>query len=64
MKIQKQLNKRIGNKWYYKFVVILPSNLLKILRWDESTNLHASIDSSTEGRKLVLIKLKKSFKDR
>ena len=39
MKIQKQLSKKVGDKIYYKYVIVLPEDLVKNSELRESDEL-------------------------
>jgi len=39
VKLQKRFNRRIGNKEYSKWVVVLPNNLVTELDWKEGMEL-------------------------
>lgn len=57
MKLQKQNTRKIGNKEYSKYVIVLPSKAIKELEWNEGEELEYEI----EGKKLI-ISLKEQIK--
>ena len=42
VKLQKRFNRRVGDKEYSKWVVVLPSNEVSRLGWKEGVELEAS----------------------
>jgi hypothetical protein len=50
MKLQKQLSQRRGSKVYYKYLLIIPSELVEKLEWLENQELTAE----TRGRALTM----------
>ncbi|MBA7662653.1 hypothetical protein ES703_70683 [subsurface metagenome] len=54
MRLQKQLSKIVGKKRYYKYVIVLPSNILKKLGFKAGDELKADV----KGGKLVVGKVK------
>jgi len=50
MKLQKQLSKIVGKKRYYKYVIVLPSNIIKKLGFKAGDELKADV----KGGKLVV----------
>jgi hypothetical protein len=47
MKLQKRLNRKVGDKEYSKWVVILQDNHVDNLGWKEGTELQAASDPKT-----------------
>jgi hypothetical protein len=39
MKLQKRFNRKVGNKEYYKWVVVLPNGKVQELGWEEGVEL-------------------------
>ncbi|MFH1977755.1 MAG: hypothetical protein ABIJ92_00325 [Candidatus Aenigmatarchaeota archaeon] len=54
MKIQKHVSRKVENKIYYKWVLIIPPNYIKKLKWKEGEELKADL---TNG-KLTIKQLK------
>jgi bifunctional DNA-binding transcriptional regulator/antitoxin component of YhaV-PrlF toxin-antitoxin module len=54
MKLQKQLSRKVKGKEYIKWVVVLPSKLVKNLGWKEGQEIEAEIKN-----KKLMLKLKK-----
>jgi len=52
MRLQKQLSKIVGKKRYYKYVIVLPSNILKKLGFKAGDELKADVKEN----KLVIRK--------
>jgi len=50
MKLQKQFNRKVGNKEYNKWVVVLPQEEIEKLGWKDGIDL----ESSTKDGKMVL----------
>jgi len=50
MKLQRHRNRKIGDKVYDKWIVVVPPETVRDLRWDPDQEL----ESETEGRRLVL----------
>jgi AbrB family looped-hinge helix DNA binding protein len=50
MKLQKQLSRKVKNKEYSKYVIVLPSQIVAKLGWKEGENLEASV----KNKKLVI----------
>jgi len=50
MKLQKQLSKIVGKKRYYKYVIVLPSKIIKKLGFKAGEELKADV----KGDKLVV----------
>ena len=44
MKLQKQTSRKIGNKEYSKYVIIIPSEAIKELKWKEGEEIKSKID--------------------
>jgi hypothetical protein len=44
MKLQKQVSRKVGDKEYSKWVLVLPSSIIKKLGWKEGTELSARTD--------------------
>ena len=42
MRLQKQTNRIVKGKTYEKWVVVLPPALIRVLGWDETTELSAT----------------------
>ena len=45
MKLQKQLSRRVGNKEYPKWVIVIPSMQIDALGWKEGEYLESVINS-------------------
>ena len=43
MKLQKQLSRKVGDSTYHKYVVVVPTLFVKILHWEEDTELKCNI---------------------
>jgi hypothetical protein len=43
LKLQKRLNRKVGNKEYSKWVVVLPENKISNLGWKEGVDLEVNI---------------------
>lgn len=54
MKLQKQNTRKVGNKEYSKYVIVLPSKAVKELEWKEGEELKAEVRE-----KELVISLKK-----
>ncbi len=52
MYLQKQLSKRIGDKDYSKYVIVIPSKLIEKLGWKGNEELEAEI----KDKKLIIEK--------
>lgn len=52
MKLQSQVSRKVGNKEYRKFWIVIPEKLLKKLGWKTGQELEAEI----KGNKLVIEK--------
>jgi bifunctional DNA-binding transcriptional regulator/antitoxin component of YhaV-PrlF toxin-antitoxin module len=50
MKLQKQLSRKVKNKEYVKWVIVLPSKLVKKLKWKEGQEIEVEIKK----KKLIL----------
>ncbi len=50
MRLQKQLSVKRGSKVYYKYLLVIPNELVEKLGWLESQEL----SSETRGRTLIL----------
>lgn len=44
MKLQKQLSRKVGNKEYPKWVVIIPPKQIDTLRWNEGEYLESEVN--------------------
>lgn len=44
MRLQKQLSKKLGDKEYAKWVIVVPPKLINKLGWDNGEELEAEID--------------------
>jgi bifunctional DNA-binding transcriptional regulator/antitoxin component of YhaV-PrlF toxin-antitoxin module len=61
VKLQKRFNRKVGNKEYSKWVVVLPNTLVAEVGWKEGIELEA--DTNPKKNSLVL-KPKKSIPNR
>lgn len=52
MQLQKQLSRRIGNTEYAKYVIVIPPNLVKELKWKDGDTL----DIKVKGDQLLIQK--------
>lgn len=52
MYLQKQLSKRIGDKEYSKYVIVVPPRIVERLGWEEGEELEAEI----KGGRLIIEK--------
>ena len=52
MKLQKQLSKKVGDKEYAKWVIVIPPKLIERLGWKDGLELNADL----KGNKLVIQK--------
>jgi len=52
MRLQKQLSKKIGDKEYAKYVIVVPPKVIERLGWNDGEELEAEI----KGTKLVIEK--------
>jgi len=43
MKLQKHLSRKVGNKIYYKHVIVIPSNLVEELSWKDEQELKGKV---------------------
>ncbi|MBI2452523.1 hypothetical protein HYV50_05640 [Candidatus Pacearchaeota archaeon] len=43
MKLQKQLSRKVGDVEYAKWVLVVPPNIVKELKWKEGQELEAEI---------------------
>lgn len=50
MKLQKQLSRRVGNKDYPKWVIVVPSKQISALGWKEGEYL----ESETKDQELII----------
>jgi AbrB family looped-hinge helix DNA binding protein len=50
MKLQKQVSRKVKNKEYSKYVIVLPSEIVAKLGWKEGENLEAFV----RNKKLVI----------
>ncbi len=50
MRLQKQLSQKRGSKVYYKYLLVIPNELVEKLGWGDSQELV----SETKGRTLIL----------
>lgn len=55
MKLQKQSTRKIGDKEYAKWVIVIPSDIIGKLQWTEGDHLVPSVD----GRVLSIRKARK-----
>ena len=55
MQLQKQLSRRIGNTEYAKYVIVVPPNIVKELKWKDGEEL----DIKVKGDQLLI--KRKSF---
>ena len=55
MKLQKRFNRKVGEKEYSKWVIILPQEKVEELGWKEGTEL--DLDTSSKG--VAVIKARK-----
>ena len=46
MKLQKQVAYKYKDKTHYKFVLIIPQDVISKLGWDAGQELHMNIDGS------------------
>ncbi len=52
MRLQKQLSKKIGDKEYAKYVIVVPPKTIDKLKWKEGEELEAEV----KGDKLIIEK--------
>ena len=50
MRLQKHLNRKVENKEYAKYVVVIPPEHIEKLGWEEGQNLEPEV----KGKKLVI----------
>lgn len=50
MRLQKQLSKKIGEKEYDKYVIVVPPKYIKKLKWKHGEELEAEV----RGNKLII----------
>jgi antitoxin component of MazEF toxin-antitoxin module len=50
MRVQRQLNRTVGDKEYAKYVVVVPPQTIQKLKWADEQELEAD----TQGRSLIL----------
>ena len=55
MKLQKQLSRKVANKEYIKWVIVIPSEIIDKLQWADGDHLTPSV----EGRILSIRKVRK-----
>lgn len=55
MKLQKQISRRIGDKEYAKYTVVIPGELVKELQWKDGEDLEPKVQDGE-----LLIKKSKS----
>jgi antitoxin component of MazEF toxin-antitoxin module len=55
-KLQKQLSRKVGNKEYAKWVLVIPPSVIYKLDWNEGDGIKHAI----RGQNLVLFKERKS----
>jgi hypothetical protein len=48
VKLQKRLNRKVGDKEYSKWIVVLPDTFVNELGWKEGTELEAGINPKNE----------------
>jgi hypothetical protein len=48
LKLQKRFNRKVGNKEYSKWIVILPDALVTELDWKEGMQLEANTNSKSK----------------
>lgn len=50
MRLQKHLSRKVGNKIYYKHVIVVPSKLVEELKWKDEQELKGKV----QNKKLVI----------
>lgn len=53
MKLQKHLSRKVDDKTYYKYVIVVPSNLIEQLNWKDETEIKGTIQKG----KLIIEKV-------
>jgi antitoxin component of MazEF toxin-antitoxin module len=53
MRLQKHLSRKYGNTTYYKYVIVVPSNLIEKLEWKDEQEIKGTI----KNKKLVIEKV-------
>ena len=58
MRLQKQLSRKVGNKEYAKYVIVVPPKIIEALEWKDGENLEAEAKEN----KLVIKRKRQVFK--
>jgi hypothetical protein len=56
LKLQKRFNRRVGDKEYFKWIVVLPDALVSELDWKEGIKLEPNVNTKNKSLNLKPIK--------